>query len=463
MSVDLDTLTKPLSAADPCGPDLELADDDDYLNAVVSTETVLPPEYFVFSDYIGTRQPYDQDRRYSDLDVRGLIATVSSFIGRTRDLRLYALLAKLYVLAKSLPDAEVCVEAMAVLLDQSWEGVHPGVEAGGEGLRRDVLQRLDDTLVVTALQHVPLFVSKRHGGVTWNRYLTEVRKAGGTGDEVAEFDKVLAEEGQTELSVLLPLRDELAQARTLLIRFAQALRRIQATCAEHMEDGPPRFPTLAPLVDKLRALVDRVYALCEASVVRVDPASALEPLEAPVVDESSAPPDGVAATASPARVTAGLASAGDAAAALAAVAAYFGRAEPSNPALLLIHQAQGLIGKSFMEAMQILLPDHAPKANFEVGVAKTFALPLARLASPSSAAASVDGIAAQTSSAPVATTRGEAVALLDQVSAYFRSAEPSSPIPMLTEGARALTGKDFMTLLSDVLPKDTLKAPAAPK
>jgi type VI secretion system protein ImpA len=58
-----------------------------------------------------------------------------------------------------------------------------------------------------------------------------------------------------------------------------------------------------------------------------------------------------------------------------------------------------------------------------------------------------------------ATTRAQALRLLNDVGAYFRGAEPSSPIPWLTDRARALAEKDFISLLAAVLPKGTLDAP----
>jgi type VI secretion system protein ImpA len=459
--IELSKLVEPLSAADPCGPDLELADDDDYLNAIVTIETVLPPEYFVFSDYIGSRQPFDQDRRYADLDIGTHIKALGELIERTHDIRLDTLLAKLFVLAKDLAGAEACVSAIAVLLDTYWDDVHPRVEDGDEVLRREVLQRLDDTLLVTALQHVPLFVSKRHGAITWHKYTAELRKTGANLEDTTDFDRSLAEEGQTELSAILPMRDELARVRQRLTAFVQALARIRAVCADRMREGPPGFPALQHLVGQLNRFVEKIFRLVEGSVVRLDPSASIEPSAGPASAEAPepAPGDGVIATVQVARPRTGLGSVAEARAALAAATDYFERHEPSNPGLLLLKQAQSLIGKSFFQAMQVLLPDHAAKAMLEVGSAKTFALPVARLAEmdataePSAASDALDR--------PSAETREEAVSLLEQVGAYFRRFEPSSPIPMLTDGARGLAGKDFMTLLADVLPKDVLKAPGA--
>jgi type VI secretion system protein ImpA len=60
-------------------------------------------------------------------------------------------------------------------------------------------------------------------------------------------------------------------------------------------------------------------------------------------------------------------SAAQAQAALAAAAAYFAQSEPSSPIMLLIGQAQALVGRSFYEAMQVLLPDRSAEARLRIG------------------------------------------------------------------------------------------------
>jgi type VI secretion system protein ImpA len=59
--------------------------------------------------------------------------------------------------------------------------------------------------------------------------------------------------------------------------------------------------------------------------------------------------------------------------------------------------------------------------------------------------------------APV-TTRAEAMRLLDLVCQYYRSYEPSSPLPMLLERARRLADKDFLAILRDLAPDGLAQA-----
>jgi type VI secretion system protein ImpA len=60
-------------------------------------------------------------------------------------------------------------------------------------------------------------------------------------------------------------------------------------------------------------------------------------------------------------------------------------------------------------------------------------------------------------------SRVQAIALLDQVQRFFRHSEPSSPVPMLCDRARALVERDFMGVLREVLPKAALKTVGADK
>ena len=106
-----------------------------------------------------------------------------------------------------------------------------------------------------------------------------------------------------------------------------------------------------------------------------------------VPDAAGATPAGAETASS---VPAGaVASMSDVAAALAAVAGYFSRAEPSNPALLLVRQAEGLMGKSFLEVMRMLVPNHVEQAAIQIGKDQLFDLPLERL-SPFAETAAVE-------------------------------------------------------------------------
>jgi len=118
--------------------------------------------------------------------------------------------------------------------------------------------------------------------------------------------------------------------------------------------------------------------------------------------------------------------------------------------------------------MQVLLPSQIEQAKFSIGRDQVFEIPIERLA-PFATIEPVSGNGAAESEAesapdlelpeprpepvrPCIRSRQEAFALLDQVTTYFRAAEPSSPIALITERARTLGERDFLSLLKDLLP-----------
>ena len=153
-----------------------------------------------------------------------------------------------------------------------------------------------------------------------------------------------------------------------------------------------------------------------------------------------------------------VASAAAAAAALDAVAGFFAKSDPSNPALLLVRQAQQMMGKSFVEMMRILVPAHIDTAAIQIGRERSFDLPIAQMADLLGEAESlpVPEIEHQ-NFAFKAENRGQALALLDNVAGFFRQAEPSNPVPLLMEKAREMAQRDFISVLREVLPDGALK------
>ncbi|MGC1524277.1 MAG: type VI secretion system ImpA family N-terminal domain-containing protein, partial [Steroidobacteraceae bacterium] len=49
-------------------------------------------------------------------------------------------------------------------------------------------------------------------------------------------------------------------------------------------------------------------------------------------------------------------------------------------------------------------------------------------------------------------TRDDAIRVLDTVAAFFRTSEPSSPVPLFIERAKRLVAKDFLEVLADLAP-----------
>ena len=480
--VELAALTSPVSDEEPCGPDLELAGDADYMNFMARAEGIIPTSYFSGPE----SKPFDR----ASVDFASEFEAIKPLLARTRDLRLLTILAKMLILNRDLAGFEACVSAISALLEERWDDVHPRGEDGIFAARIAAIETLDDMPpVIMPLQHLPIAESRRFGAVSYRSHMIasgEVKPR--EGEEAFEIGTVEQALMETELSQLVGNR---AHFDTL----SKALGNIRTVCMDRSSGEVAKLDRLAPFVQKIFVLLNDV-------VTKRDPSAALATDAA-----EGAQPDADGAPS--ATIGAGLIrSPADAARGLAAVAHYFSRFEPSNPALLLVRQAEQLMGKSFLEVIRILVPTHVDQAAILLGKDQMVELPLERL----SAFAEVDpsGTAAWETETPSAETdadagasdaaetgsdgseaveaasakaeetarprsqngggaparriavqsRRDAIALLDQIGVYYRGAEPSSPVPTIVERARSLAERDFLSLLKDLLPEGAFKSPS---
>ena len=426
----------PLSKADPCGPDLDLAGDPDYLNFFAQTEGLLPSSFFSVED----GRPFDR----ASVDLPRQIEAIGPLWQRSRDLRLLVIRARLMILDRDLGGFAASVAAIAEWLDLFWDDLHPRAADGNLDARVAALGSLDLPTVVFPLQYAPLCEGRRIGAVTYRSWMIASGEAKPRAGEQKHPSTALTEAvADAAPEVLAATRRHMALLRTSLVRVRDTFTKRGFSAG----------------LDSLPALVDKIQGF-------IDPRATLEKEAA-----ARAAEDDDTATDAKERTTAAVgdapASLADSQQALAAIAAYYSRSEPSSPTLPLVRQAHQLIGKSFFEVMSILVPTQMEKAAFQIGADQFFELPVGKLSKLTEAAPpSPDGADAAKPTAPSdgrapveyhVKSRAQAIALLDQVQRYFRHAEPSSPVPMLCDRARALAERDFMGVLREVLPKSSLK------
>ncbi len=422
MTVDLATaLSEVIEEDAPCGPDLDLAYDPDYSLFVARAEGLLPEKSF-----------FDFDRTKNDLAKES--SAVEALLGRTRDLRLLVLLAKLRILNREIGGFVAALTAMAALLRLRWEHVHPAAEEGDFGLRIVVIESLDDTTsIIMPLLHAPLTVSRRIGPVNYR--MVQIAQGEVTtreGESAPDLQAVETAFSDGDMAGLVQNRD-------LVVAALAALAEMEA-CIEEQNAGSLSLGRLKPTLDKIRSTLD-------GAIVKRDPGAALAPPTAGSVDAGDAGPEAAPPTASmPLDTPAGIRRA------LLGAELYFRSHEPSSPALLLVAQARQLVGKGLAESVQLLVPDHAGDATINVGGRMVFDLPIERLATL--LAAEADAETAETEAdPPAAGSRREALDILQQVAAHLRVREPSSAIPLLCERARSMAERDFMSLLREMLPE----------
>jgi predicted component of type VI protein secretion system len=502
--IDPGLLTSSIPGSDPCGPDLDETGDGAYLNFFAFAPFQLPDAFFVEG------KPFDPSAPKFREATAQIPVMLAALMKRSSDLRLLVFLARFVAIKRSLADFVDVVSAIATLLTDRWDGVHPRPSEGSFKARVDVLEELNAPLVTFSLQFVTLLADRKHGAVAYrSKILAEQGKAADgsdAGDKPAggriaalppeEIARIFAEAGE----------DALAPMSELFHRLATALVDIRARFVERTGGYE------APNLDKLQNVVDGVRELFAAAFP--EPAG---PDDDAAEDDAVAPPP--SAIASPAQARRALEAARD----------YFCLHEPSSPALPLVAQALDLQGKTFVEVLEILAPGRHSSARYSIGAERFFKLAVAPLApmiptrpeyfeeppprtarrrpalapppepeppsevpatdeswSASVATSEEEGSAgaeglltAEVAYAPadeavwveptayvepepeeedrlepapnyLATTRPQALLLLDEVARYFRVAEPSSPIPWLIDRARGLTEKDFLSVLSAV-------------
>lgn len=475
---EIAALSAPLPGEEPCGPDLEMLGDPDYMRFSARIEGLLPRSFASF------------DR--NTIDFPAELATVKALLEKSRDLRLLTPLAKLLILNRDVAAYAAVFKLIETLMDGAWTAVLPALLDGDAVMRIVTLQTLDDMAdSVMPLQAAPLFETRRFGKFSYRSQLLATGKVqprepqndGESGEQAPTQSATGAALTDIDLSALVAVRDR-------IIGLRDSLGRIEALVNEKSgQDGALRFDRLGPLVKEIAAFLDQSIAARDPSLASAGPAAA-----APGVAEPEA-----GTVEAPAAAVGAISTMRQAEAALASAAAYFVQSEPSSPILLLIGQAQALVGRSFFEAMQVLLPDRSSEARLRIGQNPAFVLQLERLAALSvtttdqSAADSSDAenssgetqetesITSETETQETETATAEtlvippgsrvqaadppfravdrrtAMALLQQVAAHYRRAEPSSPIPVLLDRADGIVGKDFFALLREAFPAGTLK------
>lgn len=415
-------IAAPIAEDLPCGPDPD--GNPDIETFVAAAESDLPVSFFKF------------DR--SKLDAPTQLDRILVLLQKSRDLRLIVLAAKFSILSGSIAEFSDAVSGMAHLLMERWDDVHPRGAEGDFGLRSAYVSGLDDLpTVILPLQAAPLVNDRRIGAVTYRAQLVASgavprREKEEVPDRTA-IHEALVRAGLDGLKAILEP----------VARIGAALKEITNAFAEHVGfEQVPAFTNLSPLVADIETFLRGVMG-------DVDPSFALSQTSTggeAGADASETPP---ALSGFPP-----LLGTSDAGEALKAIERYYTHNEPSSPAVLLIRQAQQLIGKSFVEALQSLAPSLMEKATIRIGGDAPFALTMAQLKTLSGQPPSATGTnGASPPQSYAVGTRSDAAILMDAIEKFYRRQEPSSPIPLLLERARLFVDRDFSTLLKDVMSK----------
>jgi type VI secretion system protein ImpA len=162
---------------------------------------------------------------------------------------------------------------------------------------------------------------------------------------------------------------------------------------------------------------------------------------------------------------------------LKACMAYYAHSEPSSPVLLLLIEAERLIGAPLVKAVAALMPQNMETITVRLGDSG-FALNASRLAeltklisegheagtgiqgdtlAGSDAAREAPGTGASSSDpGPVViNTRDNALTAIASVELWFTTVEASSPVPLLLSKAQSYASKNFQSIIADLITNST--------
>ncbi len=462
-------------------------------------EGVLPASFLSF------------DRK--DAGLPGHAATAGALLKRSADIRVLCDVAKIFILDRDLGSFSICVEALAAWIDERWADLHPALIDGDPVMRTIALRSLDDNPhTVMPLQVAPLFKSRRLGAMTLRSFLL----ADGSVKPRAGFeDDEEAERVPTAGDIASAIKDadaaEVMQARGHAHRLSAAIAAIETLCDERSgQYGAVRLPLLKATAAQLVAVLDRTAAVKDPTLAVVESAAPADEGEG---EGAAVHVPGIAGAIASSQ---GLIMAMQAAALyfarhepsspvrmlLAQAEALIGKSfydalsalAPELVMQAMIRPARELSLSLPLERLAALLPDDIdePDADAEeqggedasqdspseiqedaepapdgepldgpedgAALAETggMASDAVRRAPDAGRAAGEAG-AGGPPAKPVARTRQQALDLLEGAAAYLRQTEPSSPIPFILEHAKVMAGRDFVTLLRELLPAQLLR------
>lgn len=325
-------LLEPVAGDQPCGPDLE------YDPALIELQTLAAgkPEQQFGDKIIPGEEP----------DWPAVGAAATALLGRTKDLRVATLLVRSTTRVDGVAGLVAALGWMDQLLQNFWPQLHPALDADDNDdptMRVSALQTLADATMLVADFREARVVSVRGIGPL----------------KVRDFEAALGgasaragEQALTQEQLTGVLREVLEQQPAALDHAVAALGAVTA-----LQETFNRMCGRGDLLD-LTLLRRPAHVLSQVCRPLLSGAGAQAASDTAADEHQGGDAAPAARVASASVAAPGLiASRDDAVRALDKVIDYLRKAEPSNPAPLLIERAKRLIGADFMAIMADLAPD----------------------------------------------------------------------------------------------------------
>ncbi|QFT69446.1 hypothetical protein GFK91_19550 [Roseibium aggregatum] len=419
MNFDPETYGTEVAPGAGCGPDLY--DTEPAFAALLdSCEELLPERFSEF------------DR--SEIDFTDLFKQMDGFLKQSRDLRLLVILAQFGLLSGQVHTFANSIRIIRKLLENHWDDVHPSDADFGHMERIGALESLNNRpTVVLPLEAAPLLKTRRTGPISYRAIQIAA------GDATARPDEHTISLGAIEAALTSGELEQDAIDEILkdLGDLPDELQTIAELCTEKLKESgakaaPPNYEALSTLLKEMNAELNKRLGR-------------LSPEETEVSSSEDTAAEAAAADTSQASQSE-IKNAAQAKLILDAVEDYFASREPSHPALFLVREARGLVGKSYLDALKILMPRRFDDVALILG-ASGLQLSNDRLIDLNDGGdrelGEIDDFAVM-----VIESRSDAMKGIAAVKGYYSSNEPTSPIPLLLDEAQNMSSGSFTGLLN---------------
>lgn len=445
-------LYTPVSDEEPCGPDLEEAGDEAFEDYVFGADDRLPANY------------YDQSKRAlfdrTSINLAEETEEIAALLSRTRDVRLLTLEARFQILAGNIPQFCDCIEALAHLLEQFWPHIHPGSD-GDFDYRRSALEALESQpSCIRPLMYAPIIHDRRFGTVTYRQYALANGMA-----EPYDGEDVVDAVGISNALANLDHIEDLEKTYKALKGCIANLSSIRTTFMNEGEfNNTPSFQALIDTINEILEFLAKCQPSLAGDVNATQGEEGEGSAEQDETGEENAGTDAAQAgetaatfvngSAAPSILPGQIASHATAKKALEAVENYFVQKEPSAPALILVQQARQLTGRPLVDALEVLIPAFADDARIQLGSNDQLKISMNRMRTLSENAIENGwngSDEADDSGDFEVHTRDDAIKVFVKLEGFFKTVEPSSPIPILLQKARTYLNKDFASIIGDLI------------
>ena len=323
LKAQAESLLQPVTAAEPCGCDLE------YDPAFLELERLVQgrPEQQMGSAVLPGQEP----------DWDAVAKRAATLLGKTKDLRIALHLTRAWLAADGFTGLRDGLAVLRGLVERYWDGVFPRLDPNDKNdptLRVNILMELCDAAAVTdRVRALPLVTSRSCGRFSLRDLAGDLPPARSTESPTsAAIDAAFAE------SEVGDLQGMAASVRESIEHLAA----LEAAAAAHMGVAhAPSFAKLSGLLSQAHKIL--AARLAERGVAALPAASEQHPAAA------TEP----AATA----LTAAAASREDVVILLDRICDYYQRHEPSSPVPLLLRRCKRLVSASFLEIVRDIAPD----------------------------------------------------------------------------------------------------------